>query len=353
MRNPYDFVRIDWSKGVERRPPRFHDRFEGLSGRIKGTITTLTPFFIPGDEVQKPFQDPYKSVLTGSDNHPIIPGSSLKGLIRNLVETIGYGCWCFPKPVHKYKIERDFRACTDSQSLCVACRMFGMIHEGDHLKGHVGFEDAACDNSQVYEKIYTPDLMGPQAEQASWYLDQSGGKTHVAGRKFYYHSQDIWVCQEIHRTNSGEKINSYIEPLGVGNVFTLKVHFDSLTEDELRLLLYALTLEPGVRHKLGYAKPAGLGSVEIKLTKVELIDFENRYTTPGGGKTTYEADDLETFVSEQTASYLNDQDSETLNDLRSIWAWPPSDTERGYQAWEIRCQHEHVREANSTQVKGD
>ena len=352
MRNPYDFVRIDWDEGVNRRPPRFHDRFEGLSGRIKGTITTLTPFFIPGEVVKRP-PEPYKRVLTGPNNHPIIPGSSLKGMIRSLVETVGYGCWCFPKPVHKYKIKRDFRACTDSQSLCVACQMFGMVHEGDHLKGRVGFEDAVCEDPHTYEKMYTPDLMGPQPERASWYLDKSGGKTCVAGRKFYYHSQDIWVGQEIHRTNSGKKINSYIEPLGVGNVFTLKVHFDNLSEGELNLLLYALALEPGVRHKLGYAKPAGLGSVEIKLTKVELIDFESRYTTPGGGKTTYEADDFEAFVTEQTASYRNDQDSETLTDLRSIWAWPPSDTDRGYQAWDIRCQRQPIGETDYAQVEGD
>jgi hypothetical protein len=126
-----------------------------------------------------------------------------------------------------------------------------------------------------------------------------------------------------------------------------------LNGDELALLLYALTLEPGVRHKLGYAKPAGLGSVEIKLTKVELIDFESRYTTPGGGKTIYEADDLETFVTEQTASYRNDQDSETLNDLRSIWAWPPSDEEYGYQAWDLRCQRQPIAKTDSAQVEGD
>jgi CRISPR/Cas system CSM-associated protein Csm3 (group 7 of RAMP superfamily) len=347
MRNPYDFVRIDWDRGVERRSPSFHDRFEGLSGRIEGTITTLTPFFIPGDRVQRPFQDPYKRVLSGSGNHPIIPGSSLKGMIRSLVETVGYGCWCFPKPVHKYKIKRDFWACTDSQSLCVACRMFGMVHEGDHLKGHVGFEEAVCEDPHLYKKIYAPDLWGPQPEQADWYLDKSGEETHVAGRKFYHHSQEIWISRGTNRTRN------HIEPLDVGNVFTFKAHFDSLNGDELALLLYALTLEPGVRHKLGYAKPAGLGSVEIKLTKVELIDFESRYTTPGGGKTIYEADDLETFVTEQTASYRNDQDSETLNDLRSIWAWPPSDEEYGYQAWELRCQRQPIAKTDSAQVEGD
>ena len=44
--NPYDFVRIEWDRGVERRPARHHDSFSGLSGRVEGTITALTPCFI-------------------------------------------------------------------------------------------------------------------------------------------------------------------------------------------------------------------------------------------------------------------------------------------------------------------
>jgi CRISPR/Cas system CSM-associated protein Csm3 (group 7 of RAMP superfamily) len=351
MRNPYDFVRIDWSKGVDRRPPKFHDHFTGLSGRIEGTITTLTPFFIHETDRDKLKYRQDTPFLTNRNKQNVIPGSSLKGLIRSLVETVGYGCWCFPDPVHKHKIPRNFWACSDHQSLCVACRMFGMVHKDSSLMGHIGFEDAICDSSRVYGKIYTPDLMGPQPEQAGWYLDKSGKQTRVAGRKFYYHSQEIWVDRRLHKTSSGRELNSYIEPLDAGNVFTFTVHFDSLTEDELKLLLYTLILEPDVRHKLGYAKSTGLGSVKINLAKMELINFKNRYTTPNGGKKTYEADDLETFLAQQTASYRDDQNTHTLNDLRRIWAWPPSREEYGYQAWALRCQRQSINEIDADSIE--
>ena len=41
--------------------------------------------------------------------------------------------------------------------------------------------------------------------------------------------------------------------------------------DELAALLYALVLEPEMRHKIGLAKPVGLGSVRIEARELTLI----------------------------------------------------------------------------------
>ncbi|MGC9396920.1 MAG: RAMP superfamily CRISPR-associated protein [Anaerolineae bacterium] len=322
--NPYDFVRMDWSKGVKRRPAINHDHFEGLSGRIEGTITTLTPFFIPRKDNRSP-----KQFLTNAQRQAVIPGSSLKGLIRSLVETVGYGCWWLfdgtyegGKANYKSKLPRDFEQCRDASQLCVACRMFGLIKGGTLLLGHVGFDDAVCDAPVPYDTIYTPILDAPKPRHSVWYLGQDG---KVAGRKFYFHSTVIRTLSGIKRSKSGVQLNQYIAPIGANSKFTFSAHFDNLAQDELALLLYALVLEPGMRHKLGYAKPAGLGSVEIALTRLELVDYRQRYTSPDGGRTVYTGAALKTYVDGQIAPYVDDKNSVTLQDLRRIWKWPGRD----------------------------
>ena len=135
--NPYDFVPIDWKDPPERCRPSPHDRFSGISGKIEGIITAKTPIFI--------FHSPKKNdgseelFIKNEQNQHIIPGSSLKGLFRNLVETIGNGCFLLydgnykrydrdndKKLNYHEKLPREFKKCRNA-NLCIACRMFGRI----------------------------------------------------------------------------------------------------------------------------------------------------------------------------------------------------------------------------------
>ena len=53
---------------------------------------------------------------------------------------------------------------------------------------------------------------------------------------------------------------------------------ECLDDDELGLLLYSLVLEPDMAHKMGYMKSRGLGSVRIKITKLELTrDYSDAF----------------------------------------------------------------------------
>lgn len=324
---PYDFVRL--SGNVTRMPYQPHDHFTGLAGRLEGTITTLTPFFLPETDPKKA-RTPYKPFLTNGAGQAIIPGSSLKGLIRSLVETLGPGCWWlfdgnYDEAAYKEKLPPAFRQCPDARgNLCVACRMFGLIKGNTLLLGHVGFEDAVCQQRVDYAPLYTIILGSPKPRHDAFYLTPD--KKQVAGRKFYYHSAGLpvdrkqWLPDGAPRTKPAQ--NAYIKPLDKDSVFNFSAHFDNLAAEELALLLYALVLEPEMRHKLGYAKPAGLGSVEIRLTGVELLDYAARYTMPGGGKTRYEGDSLQQYLTRQIAPFVSNTTSITLQDLRRIWAWP-------------------------------
>src|SRR5690242_12668946 len=96
--NPYDFARIDWSKPPERRRPTWHHRLTSqnaqplYSGQLAVDIYAETPLFI-ADPRRTP-SDPRKPApfIQNVQGEYIIPGSSLKGMLRCVVETLGNGC---------------------------------------------------------------------------------------------------------------------------------------------------------------------------------------------------------------------------------------------------------------------
>ena len=329
--NPYDFVPIDWNKFPIRKLAAPHDRFYGLSGKIKGTITAETPIFI--------FDSPRKNdgsvepFIKNRQNQHIIPGSSLKGLFRNLVETIGNGCFLLFDEDYEYdrntrrhrarygnKLPRDFKKCSTAD-LCIACRMFGRIpDQGDnsdlHL-GNVSFNDTVEIGICEREAVYTIALMGPKPRHQAFYLDSI--QQHIAGRKFYFHQPG--GIQTEHKTD----YNQHIKPIDKESQFAFSVQFTNLEKIELQTLLYALVLEPEMRHKLGYGKPAGLGSVRFDITKLTLINYANRYRA-NQGATVYADQELATYLSKETHRFTNDKKSSTLSALRCIWRWDPNST---------------------------
>lgn len=333
--NPYDFVRLDPNVKPQRSAGPRHHQFTGLSGSIEGTITTLTPLFIPGSLGDGDVRQFRRSRA----KKPIIPGSSLKGLMRSLVETIGPGCWWLLAAEHIEKLPEAYRQCRDRDKLCPACRMFGMMQTGRDahmLEGHVRFNDGVCDDPKPYPPMYTPILSNPKPRHTAWYF--AGPDRTTTGHKYFFHQAAVASESGLRTTRKNETAqNIEIAPIGAGSVFAFSATFDSVAEADLALLLYALVLEEGMRHKIGYAKPAGLGSIEIKLTKLQVRDMKQRYTTTGklGGGETWEGEALAAHLASATAPFWGDTASITLNDLRRIWAWPPKNVDYKYptQDW--------------------
>ena len=315
--NPYDFVRIDRQQPLHKKQPSDHARFIGITGKLEGTITTLTPLFIP-----RSTRDTPKRFQTNAAGQHIIPGSSLKGLIRTLVETIGPGCERLLDEKANRSSSEKHSPCSQPDSLCIACRMFGLIFRETLLEGHVRFDDAVCNNPVPYGEMYTPILGSPKQRHSVWYFAGPGGA--ATGYKYYFHSRTVRTLSTIKETADKKvKLNQHIAPIGINSVFTFSANFDNLCEDEWQILLFALVLEPAMRHKIGYAKPAGLGSIEVALTRIETIDMQRRYISPDGGKTVHEGGMLQAYIRTQTQRFTADHTSVTLNDLRRIWQWPP------------------------------
>lgn len=79
--------------------------------------------------------------------------------------------------------------------------------------------------------------------------------------------------------NTDQKVT--ITPIQPKTQFEFHVDFDNLNEWELGLLCYVLKPLATYRHKLGMGKPIGLGSVNIAIEKLELIDRYQRYAKDG------------------------------------------------------------------------
>ena len=323
--NPYDFVPIDWDKSPLRKPTSPHNRFSGVSGKIEGTITAETPVFIFDSPKRMSGAEPF---ITNEQGQHIIPGSSLKGLFRSLVETVGNGCFLFfggryeDKDINDVidyttELPENFKKC-ETADLCISCRMFGAMHSSDMLSlGHVSFNDAVEVSICEHEAVYTIALMGPKPRHEAFYLDP---EQWIAGRKFYFHQPD-----KIKREHTKTDYNEHITPVNTGSQFAFSLQFTNLETLELKTLLYALVLEQDMRHKIGYGKPAGFGSVHFDITKLTLIDYTNRYVD-NQGITEYKGQELADYLSEKTQMFTDDTTSSTLNALRRIWRWDLTDT---------------------------
>jgi hypothetical protein len=226
------------------------------------------------------------------------------------------------KIFYNNKLPDKFKRCSNLNELCVACRMFGLISGDDCLRmGNVGLEDAICVKPVSHDPIFTAVLSAPKPHHQSWYLQ--AGK--IAGRKFYFHSTQLLTEKEAKISKTGKQQNAYIRPLGAGSSFTFAVEFVNVTEGDFAALLYAMMLEPGMRHNFGYAKPCGLGTIRIEMTKLMLLDPAARYRK-GAGKTVLEGEDLVAEVSRRVTPFVATIPPITLSDMRRIWRWPPDPT---------------------------
>lgn len=252
---PYAFVPIPETR-MNPQHPVGHEAYAAnlRTGTINGTLVALSPVHVASGNIELTGRQPslVKAHFKRNDK-PTIPGSSLKGVIRSIVEAISDPPSCLRITQARFdNVPGNVKRCTRKDNLCVACRMFGAM---DYL-GQVRFADAVLEQGEI-EIIQIPSLFQPRTRDKV-YLD----KGRVKGRKFYMHGQDG-------RTAHG---NVPIEVCPAGSRFQLKVHFENLDGGQLTLLLTALGQgHPTLVPKLGGGKPACCGSLEITNVTVTAV----------------------------------------------------------------------------------
>lgn len=352
--NPYDFVRIAWENPPQRKEPLWHHRLittgSTYSGRIEVQIEAERPIFLPNPEdIAKKSRDPkrpipFQYVERGSELTYVIPGSSLKGMIRTVAETLGNGCLTLFDETYEYKHIREkiyedfgdkipgaFKHCYQIQRLCVACRIFGMMERGRNAQvflGKVNISDAYSVDVIPNAPLYTIALMNPKPHHEAFYLDQE--RRRIAGRKFYFHHDEPMSHSGLqYIPGNREPINRYIQPLGPQSRFHFSINFTNLEPDEFAVLLVALVLRSDMRHKIGYGKPMGLGSVYLSPITLSLTDYVNRYAlrehkSENTQKSVLTGKGLEEYIDSHIKKYAPAiLKSQAMEDLKRIWQWPP------------------------------
>jgi len=262
--------------------------------------------------------------------------------------------------------------------LCPTCRLFGMpaIEENistpgarpEAFAGQVRIGDAhwSKDNSPDYDPtILLTELSTPDATS---YLYFTPGRKSLRGRKFYYHHGGgkllLSVEQQQKRAlalyeaymkkqpikdiqqalDDGLDRKTLIRPLSAGAQFEFEVEFQNLDIDELSLLIYTLELgcnpakpqneiiyRPGVYHKLGYGKPAGLGSVAILIRDIVFYDPLLRYSSGADSGIKPPEEGIRNFVKVRRDQFRASHAADgNLADLEKILEWPNTNLDLGY-----------------------
>jgi CRISPR/Cas system CSM-associated protein Csm3 (group 7 of RAMP superfamily) len=231
-----------------------------LTGEIRGDFTALQPLHVGTGLYTPPAQlgidsdVPLVKSFHQAQGVLTVPGSSLKGPIRSLVEAITYSCVNKTRNFWGRHERDDYGECTyrsqrHEGELCVACRMFGAMG----FEGQIRFADAPQTAGAV-GLHFIPAQYQPRGEKE---------------RRHYPHAlQDPrdpqWPLQ-------------IASP---GSVFEFHVQFQNLEAGQLGLLLLALGQgAPPICLKIGAGKNSGLGAVRFRVLQAARINVEKLYLT--------------------------------------------------------------------------
>ncbi len=251
---------------------------------------------------------------------------------------------CMPRIRYKYPRQKflpeHFHRCKDYNNLCPACRVFGWVHEN---AGEAGTDERTAYAGRVrfshgkiagdYEtenEITLAILSTPKPTTTSFYLLNAAGQpdptityntdnARLRGRKFYRHNGEV-KSEEYRSEEKSDQNRTVRGALKPGATFTFTVDFENLHRLELGALLYALELEEGMFHRLGYAKPLGFGSVKVTVNKVEIIDWEKRlkFIEPDSGWQSVNGAQLKQGFLEEMRTCYGEKFDNLLAELRAL-----------------------------------
>ncbi|MCL4544238.1 MAG: TIGR03986 family CRISPR-associated RAMP protein [Chloroflexi bacterium] len=174
--------------------------------------------------------------------------------------------------------------------------LFGPV-SGEPRRGRVFVEDALLQGNKKAWLLENPQLpqvlSSPKPTSFQLYLQQDSAlesgqradlqhwdsnRAKARGVKVYWHRPGTdWIEHSADRKGPGDSQGVPVRPIKEGAQFRGRIRFENLTATELGALLTVLELPEGCAHRLGMGKPLGLGSVDIKVTCLQLDDRKSRY----------------------------------------------------------------------------
>lgn len=242
---PFVYVPIS-KKEPDRKEFISHEVQKNLTGKIDFDLEVVSDYLFVGSGGYDFHGDMVFYSFFQTKGNLAIPGTSLKGSIRAVVEAISNSCVSQVAGKDKNLIPQTHSRCTSEKELCPVCRIFGMTGYG----GRISFSDA---NPLGKIKSYIVKI-GELFEPKIVKTDEDGkGK-----RKFYGN----WEFNPINNLNP-EKNHRFVEAVSKGTRFRFTFSFNNLLEEELSLILHAMGVDQDYRTKIGGAKPRCFGTVKL------------------------------------------------------------------------------------------
>jgi CRISPR/Cas system CSM-associated protein Csm3 (group 7 of RAMP superfamily) len=294
---PYGFVEIEPLERGDRQHPAGHERYQPgtVSGRLEATLIVATPLHVSSGrfKMRQGKEPPLVKELTRVNGQPCVPASTLKGVVRSVVEAITCSCVRITR-ARNNQLPRGAAQCRDKDDLCLACRMFGALG----FEGHVRFDDAVLRQGNL-GVARMPALYAPRSRTRVYFAGNE-----VKGRKFYKHGQPV------------TEADTPVEVLMPKSQLGFTVRFENLVSGEVGVLLTALGLgEPELVLKLGGGKPACYGSAIVQLDDLQICeDARKLYAGYDIERVVQSPDD---YLEKAVEILLPDQ----LQHLAEIWAY--------------------------------
>lgn len=168
------------------------------------------------------------------DQKPFIPGSSLKGAVRNIAETVSYNC-CGVAKEKQCTFEGKDKSKDKELELCIICDTFGVMGRASKVIFGNLMPEKYTVNIKELNKQYKPNAKN-------------------TGRFKEYKSN-------VRTYKADEQIR--VEVVEKGSVFSGRLHFKNLSRRQLSLLLFSLGIDETICLRLGGYKNEGLGVARV------------------------------------------------------------------------------------------
>ncbi|ATY85809.1 hypothetical protein CVV65_13465 [Kyrpidia spormannii] len=261
---PFHFYSVD--PHPRRQPPRPRDTLDRnlVHGRLYVVLETLTPLIVGtgGYELRN---DRFVRAIHREGGIPVIPGSTLKGVLRSYVELLSKSCILFVdgRSHPNLTCSTTFRRGAPSSAVCPACQLFGIIGNKIALRSLISVGSFRPTTAAREEEARLPQLYRPRLKR-----EENG----TPCRKVYNHGDPKYILEAVPKWKNCRP--DWHQAVSAGVKFSGFVDFENCTPEEVGLLVLAMGAVPTWKFqlKVGYAKPAFFGSVQLDIADVQPAD---------------------------------------------------------------------------------
>ena len=229
--------------------------------------------------------------------------------------------------------------------------IFGYAGKEMSYKSRVSFTDAVAVSKPKFGKEEKVVLAEPKPSSYMDYLKGKKPDDIVTYNRDEFELRGVkqyWLHSKENPKNTGNKnenVGSTLRPLSKGTVFTGKVRFHNLTDDELGLLIWSIQLDKKSWMNIGKAKPYGYGNIKLDVTEIKEVNMKKAYDLNQLTLDPFEpvdGDALITIYKNKMKEFLGGKKVEEQNCIKEFFAI--KDTERMPDESQIRYMEINKKE---------